>query len=129
MKMLFFVLALALALAGCEPPESRGSRMGKQLSQWVPDGTPMASARQIMETHGFTCSITSFGSLEQMTNHDEAILDGHLWSAILKRNGTTQPVTNLSYLDCKRTNNNRTCDVRFIFLNGEVEGHRAFGAL
>ncbi len=102
--------------------------MGKQLSQWVPYGTPMASARQIMESHGFTCSTVSFDSLAQMTNRDDAIRDGPMWKVILQRDGFRQAVTNLSYLDCKRTNTT-TCDVRFILLNGEVEGHTAFGAL
>jgi len=103
--------------------------MGRQLKEWVPDRTPLVSAQQTMQGQGFTCSITSFSSLEQMTNRDDAILDGPKWKVILEGNGFRQAVTNLSYLDCKRTNNNRTLDVRFILLNGQVEGHRAFGAL
>ena len=102
--------------------------MGRRLKEWVPDRTPLASAQQAMQSHGFTCAVTSFSSPEQMTNHDDAILDGPEWKVILERDGLRQAVTNLSYLDCKRTNPT-TCVVRFILLNGEVEGHRASGTL
>ncbi len=102
--------------------------MGRQLKEWVPDRSPLASAKQTMQSHGFTCTVTSFSSLEQMTNRDDAISDGPLWKVILQRDGVREAVTNLSYLDCKRTNPT-PCDVRFILLNGQVEGHSAFGAL
>jgi len=102
--------------------------MGRQLRQWVPDRTPLASAQEAMQSNGFTCAVTSFSSPEQMTNRDDAIQDGPKWKVILQRDGFRQMVTNLSYLDCKRTNP-ATCEVRFILLNGEVEGHTAFGRL
>jgi hypothetical protein len=123
------LFVLVLALASCMPPESRAKQMGARLREWVPERTPMASAQQIMQSQGFTCSITSFASLEQMTNRNEALLDGPLWKVLLKRNDTREAVTNLSYLDCQRTTNGHTCNVRFILLNGQTQGYRAFGCL
>ena len=127
MRILLF--GLVLTLAGCSPSNPTVGGLGKETSKWVPDRTPLVSARQIMESHGFTCSTTSFGSLEQMTNRDDVVIDGPMWNVILERNGRRQAVTNLSYLDCRRTNSNNTCDVRFILLNGQTEGYRSSGSL
>jgi hypothetical protein len=119
MKILPFILLVALT--GCSHPESRAQKMGEQISQWVPDGTPLASARQIMEQHQFTCSVASYTNAEQMAGSADAVL----WSTIVTRDGQHFPVTNISHLECKTPQ----CDITFTVINGEVSGHSAFGSL
>ena len=95
--------------------------MGEQISQWVPNGTPIASARQIMEQHQFVCSVVSYTNAEQMAGSADAVF----WKTIVTRNGQHFAVTNISYLECKTPQ----CDITFTVINGEVSGHNASGRL
>ncbi len=112
---------LLFALAGCGRPASRAQEMGEQIRQWVPDGTPLVSARRIMERHQFACSVASFSNAGQMSNSPDAVL----WKTIVTRHGQQFAVTNISYLQCQRP----WCHVTFWIINGEVSGHSAFGRL
>jgi hypothetical protein len=119
MKILPFILLVALT--GCSHPESRAARMGRQIQQWVPDGTPLAAARQIMEQHQFTCSVVSFTNAEQMSNSPDAVL----WNTIVTRDGQHYKVTNVSHLDCKTPQ----CEITFSVVNGETTGFYGGGSL
>jgi len=114
-------LILLGVLTGCGNPKSRAEKMGEQISQWVPYGTPLVSARQIMERQGFVCSVTSYTNAEQMSSSPDAVL----WKTIVTRDGQHFAVTNISHLECKRAQ----CEITFTVINGEVSGHSAFGRL
>jgi hypothetical protein len=88
--------------------------MERQIRQWVPDGTPLTTARQIMEQHGFTCSVVSFDRAEQMTNK----LDAAFWKMKMMENGQQVQVTNVSHLDCEKPR----IGITFILLNGKTIG-------
>jgi len=74
-----------------------------------------------MEQHGFTCSVVSYSSAEQMGSSPDAVL----WKSIVTKNGQRFSVTNLSHLECKKPE----CSVTFTVINGEVSGQSAFGRL
>ena len=112
---------LLVALAGCGGPESRAEKMGQQISQWVPDGTPLAAARQAMERHQFTCSVVSYANAGEMSNSPDAVL----WKTIVTRDRQHFAVTNISHLECKKPE----CSITFTVINGEVSGHSALGRL
>ena len=112
---------LVVVLTGCGHPESRAQKMGEQISQWVPVGTPLVAARQIMEQHQFACSVVSYASAEQMSNSPDAVL----WKTIVTRDRQHFAVTNISHLECKSPH----CSITFTVVNGEVSGHSAFGRL
>jgi hypothetical protein len=114
-------LVLLVALTGCDHPESRAQKMGEQISQWVPVGTPLAAAQRIMEEHQFTCSVVSYANAEQMSNSPDAVL----WKTIVTRDRQHFAVTNISHLECKSPQ----CSITFTVVNGEVSGHSAFGRL
>lgn len=119
MRILPFILLVVLT--GCGRPESHAQKMGKQISQWVPDGTSLALARQTMEQHQFACSVTSYSNAAQMSNDPDAVL----WKTIVTRGRQHFPVTNISHLECKTPQ----CHVTFTIINDEVSGYSAFGSL
>src|SRR4051794_33167699 len=100
MKMLPFILLLALV--GCDRSGEQAmlTQTSEQVRQWVPTGASLAAARQTMEQHQFSCSVTSYGSLEQMklVRPKEA---GIWWGSII-RDHATQTVTNVTDLECKQ---------------------------
>jgi hypothetical protein len=119
MKILPFLLLVALA--GCGRPQSRARKMSEQILQWVPYGTPLTSARQIMEQHQFICSVVSFTNAAQMSNSADAVL----WNTIVERGGQRFPVTNVSHLECRTPQ----CHITFSVVNDETTGFSAFGRL
>ena len=118
MKILPFILLFALM--GCGHSESQSRRLSEQISQMVPDGTSLASARQIMEQRKFACSVVSYDKVEQITNSADAIL----WTTFVVRDGLRQAVTNISHLECKSSR----CQVTFTLLNGATTGFSASGS-
>src|ERR1700690_653295 len=108
MKILPFILLVTLI--GCSRPESQAHTMGEQISQWVPDGTPLALAQQIMEQHQFICSVVSYDNAEQMSNSPDAVL----WKTIVVKDGQHFAVTNVSHLECKKPQ----CNITFSVVNG-----------
>ena len=114
-------LMLILTLLGCS--RSAQPRPGDQFLKWVPWGTSLQSARQIMEQHGFTCSVATYSGPEQMTNTAEA--DAVLWKTVEITNGITYHVTNVSHLKCVKTN----CTVVFALANGRTARLSASGSI
>ena len=119
MKIILFVLLLALV--GCSQKDPEVVKMGKQVLKWVPNGTPLLSARQIMEQQHFICSVVSYTNANQMVGKKDAAL----WNTIVTRGDQHFTVTNISYLDCKTEH----CSVRFTVLNGQTAGFSAGGHL
>jgi len=64
------VLAVVLAVGGCAHRDKLSERPAEavaQIQHWVPVGTSLADAQNIMEQHHFTCSVkknSSFGDLK-----------------------------------------------------------------
>lgn len=123
MKKLPFILLLALS--GCSPsaPEPTATTWNKRIEQWIPPGTTLAAARQIMEQHHFSCSVESYNSYETMgakTNEADAIR----WKTGIFENGKTDSVTNMSYLICWWTNSDNVgwCQAKLTVINGKTLG-------
>jgi hypothetical protein len=123
MKILPFLLLFALA--GCSNRESRDKQMSRQILQWVPMHTSLAAARQIMEQHQYACSVTSYDTIEQMTNGggQNLIVESALWTTALSRHGQQEAVTNITHLKCESA----TSNITFRVLNGETEGFAISG--
>ena len=115
------LLILLVVLTGCSHSASRAEKLSRQIQQWVPDGTPLAAARQMMQQHQFKCSVISFDNAEQMTNSADAVL----WKTIVVRDGQHFAVTNVSHLECKTPQ----CGITFSVVNGETVGFTAGGSL
>jgi hypothetical protein len=112
MKILPFVLLVALI--GCSRSQPSALLTTDVLSQWVPVGTSLGSARQTMEHHQFACSVISYDKPEQMGGDREASIFGSL----VVKDGVQQVVTNLSYLVCTQSN----VEVRICLANGVTRG-------
>src|SRR5579859_187598 len=112
MKAIPFILPLILL--GCSQSAQPAHRPGDQFLKWVPWDTPLESARQIMEQHGFVCAVATYAGPEQMTNTAQA--DAGLWNAVEITNGVTYRVTNVAHLKCVKTN----CTVGFALANGRT---------
>lgn len=119
MKLLVFVLLVVLL--GCSRPKSHAQKMDEQILQWVPFGTCLAEARQVMEQHQFTCSVVSYDNAQQMTNSADALR----WKTIVARNRQHFAVSNVTHLECKRPH----LSITFSVVNGETAGFRAGGRL
>jgi len=58
-------------MGSCSPNQTLSDQPAKsrvQIESWVPIGTSLADARQIMEQHNFTCAVmtnSSFGDLKK----------------------------------------------------------------
>jgi hypothetical protein len=126
MKILPF--ALMLVLIGCSPSEDQTTRMSRQIREWVPVGTSLVSARQILEQHQFTCSVDSYTNLEAMMREPLAIQWKPLWTAGSFKNGKIEAVTNISILHCTGTDNGKTYRITMPTSNGEIDGYLSMSA-
>ena len=123
MKTLPFILLVALL--GCSHSESPNpaTRMSQQLQQWVPKGTPVSTARQLMEQHQFVCTVGSYDSRAAMPPGS----DQGWWAvgSFITSDGKTVPVTNITILTCKRADTtNDVCSYEAILtsVDGEFDG-------
>lgn len=118
MKLLPFILMFVLA--GCSQPESPATQMSHQIQEWVPAGTSLAAARQIMEQHQFTCTVGSYESKAAMPPGSDTIR----WDTGIIRNGKPAALTNLTLLNCIRTETNGGVwihEVTLTVLNGKTD--------
>jgi len=121
MKALY-IIAL-LAAAGCSQPESQVSHLS-QIKQWMPDGSSLASARQVMEQHQYSCSVTCFDSREKMP----AVLgaDKSLWDHGVLKNNKVETATNISLLTCRSIQTNSdgvwAYEATLTFVNDKLSG-------
>lgn len=99
-KVVPFVLLLAFV--GCD--HSRGDAMlrktSEQVEQWVPMGTSLGAARQAMEQHQFTCSVSSYDTVEQMKAAKPREIG--IWNTSVIRDHCSQFVTNVTDMECKQ---------------------------
>jgi len=109
MKILPFILLLVLV--GCGDSNGLGPQMSHQINQWVPDGTRLVTARQTMEQHEFTCTVTTYGSKSEMP----AGSDISWWD-----NGSG--ATNVSVLKCRRNDTNAIYEATLTAVNGKMQG-------
>jgi hypothetical protein len=123
MKILPYILLVALI--GCSRSEkpNPASQMSQQIQQWVPKGTPVAAARQIMEQHQFVCAVGSYDSKAAMPPGSDP-----LWwdvGGFISRDGKTLPVTNVTILTCTRADTNSVAWSYYATLvtaDGEFDG-------
>jgi hypothetical protein len=113
--MRFLPFILMLALFGCGRAESPADRLSRQIQEWVPVGTPLASAQQILEQHQFSCSVVSYTNKEAMI-HDHQ--DYFPFTTGIIRDGKFQAVTNVSNLSFK----NHDSDGTLTIVNGQNTG-------
>ena len=107
------------ALVGCSRTENPATKMSHQVHQWVPDGTPLVAARQIMEQHQFTCTIDSYTN--QAAMYDSA--KGQWKDIVFDYWNST--VTNISILKFHMTNStelNGKYSVTLRAINGRIDG-------
>jgi hypothetical protein len=111
-------------LIGCSREEPNpASQMSRQIQQWVPKGTPVAAARQIMEQHQFVCAVGSYDSRAAMPPDSDPLW----WDAgsFISKSGKTLPVTNVTILTCKREDTNNDVwayDATLTAVDGEFDG-------
>ena len=82
-----------LAFGGCAHSEKLSDQPAQaliQIQNWVPVGTPLADARQIMKQHRFSCSEmtnSSFGDLKlaDFLYCDYRVADSHVTPVVLTR--------------------------------------------
>jgi hypothetical protein len=116
MKLLPFILIITLI--GCSRTESPTHRINRQIQQWIPEGTSLASARQILEQHQFTCSVVSYDNIEAITNNPDAVK----WATLFAK---TEAVTNISLLNGDWTDKNNItnrCKAGWIIINNKTVG-------
>jgi hypothetical protein len=111
-------IILLVVLIGCSRSETpnRASQISQQIQRWVPMGTSVTAARQIMEQHQFVCTVSSYDSRAAMPPGSDPI-----WWEIgrfIGRDGKAMPVTNVTILDFKQAN----CSARLSAVNGETDG-------
>jgi hypothetical protein len=111
-------IILLVALIGCSRSETPNlaSQRSQEIQRWVPKGTSVTAARQIMEQHQFVCTVSSYDSRAAMPPGSDP-----LWwdvGSFIGRDGKTMPVTNVTILDFKQTN----CSARLSAVNGETDG-------
>jgi hypothetical protein len=110
MKTLPFILLLALI--GCSRSVPPDPLKHAEILKWVPLNSSLASARQTMEQHGYSCLV--------ITNKKSKVIgwqpnDGSLPKTFFI-NGVQQTVTNASSLICQQSHE----EVLFTLLNGVV---------
>ena len=123
MKISPFILLVALI--GCSRTQTTtqttilASQMNQQIQGWVPRGTSVAAARQIMEQHQFVCTVGSYDSRAAMPPGSDPLW----WDASsVTRDGKTMPVTNVTILTCNRADTNETYCATLGAVNGEIDG-------
>ncbi len=115
MKSIAMILLVLLSTAiGCGHREPASTRASRQLRQWVPVGTPLESARLIMEQHHFTCSVDSYTNKQGMIRSGAEDPNAVYWDTGIWVNGRAVRITNITNLTCTRTN----CSAVFTFMNG-----------
>jgi hypothetical protein len=115
-------IILLVTLIGCSRSETPdpASQMSQQIQHWVPKGTSVAAARQILEQHQFVCTVGSYDSRAAMPPGSDP-----LWwdvGSFVGRDGKTMPVTNVTILTCKLDNTNEAYDATLSTVNGETDG-------
>jgi hypothetical protein len=109
-------LVLMLALFGCGRAESPADQFSRQIQEWVPVGTPLLSARQVLEEHQFICTTVSYTNKETMVqDHQDSIF----FTTGVIRDGKVQAVTNVTILDFK----NQSAGGRLTAVNGQIVGN------
>ena len=116
MKTLPFILLLALVGCDRSGQDAMLRKTSEEVRQWVPMGTSLAVARQTMEQHQYSCSVSSYDSLEQMQR--ERPKDIEIWSEKIIRDHVIQSITNVTYLECKQGH----LAVLLRLVNGETTG-------
>jgi hypothetical protein len=115
-------LILLIALLGCSHSETpnAASQMSQQIQQWVPKGTSVTAARQIMQQHQFVCTVGSYDSRVAMPTGSDPVW----WDvgSFIGRDGKTMPVTNVTILTCKLDSTNEAYDVTLSAVNSEMDG-------
>lgn len=125
MRILPIILLLALLGCGDRKRELASSRLSHEIQQWIPDGTPLASAQKILDQHQFTCSVTSYTNKQGMFQGGRQDLDAILWDTPLWVNGKSVPVTNVTHLAFDKTNAGGV----LTYINGEYSGRRRVTAV
>src|SRR5215469_553879 len=94
--------------------------MNKQIQDWIPMGTPLAEARQIMEQHHFVCTVTSYDSREAMPPGS----DTSRWDTPIIVDGKPLVATNLTFLHCTwtDTNDSQPYQAQLTMVNGRSDG-------
>jgi hypothetical protein len=103
-------------LVGHNPPEL--PRTTRKILEFVPFGTSLEAARQIMTQHQFSCSVDSYTNPAQTPN-------SAIWNRPFVKGGLRLAVTNVSRLTCA-TNG---CVVTFWVVNGETTSLAVKGEL
>ena len=96
--MKYLPLILMFAIFGCGRTGSPSEDLNQQILEWVPAGTPLSSARQILEQHQFTCTVVSYTNMEAMVRDHQ---DAFPFTTGVLRDGKIQAVTNVSILHFK----------------------------
>ena len=123
MKLLSFILLVALVGCSRQVPLNTASQMSQQIQQWIPKGTRVAAVQQIMEQHQFVCTVGSYDSRAAMPPGS----DPKWWDvgSYITSGGKTLPVTNVTILTCKRadtTNDVWAYDATLTAVDGEFDG-------
>src|SRR5262245_23701619 len=116
MKALLVILLFAPV--GCGQRERVADRLQRQVHEWIPTGTPLISAKHIMEQHQFNCAINSYTNKQAMIKNGTEDVDAHWWDTSLRENGKSVTVTNVTHLEFKRTN---AWGV-LLYINGKYSG-------
>ena len=126
MKVLVFILLVALVGCSRSDTASPALQMSRQIQQWIPKGTPVAAVRELMEQHQFVCTVDSYASREAMPPGSD-----RLWwniGSFISRDGRTLPVTNVTILACKRADTHIEYQATFTAVDGEFDGRYAVSA-
>jgi hypothetical protein len=123
MKLSPFILLVALVGCSRQAPPNAASQMSQQIQQWIPKGTRVAAAQQIMEQHQFVCTVGSYDSRAAMPSGS----DPKWWDvgSYITSGGKTLPVTNVTLLNCKRADTNGVAwayEARLTAVDGEFDG-------
>ena len=128
MKLPPFILMFALFGCARSDSDNPASHTSRQIEEWVPPGTSLALARQIMEQHQFACTVASSDSKAAMPPGTDTIR----WDTGIIRDGKPESVTNLSLLICRRNETNDgvwVCEATLTVLNGETDSRLITSAL
>jgi len=111
-----FILLLAIVGCGRSGQEALQWKTSAEVQQWVPMGSSLAVARHAMEQHQYSCSVSSYDSVEQMQK--ERPKDIGIWNEKVIRDRVVQSITNVTYLECKQGQ----LAVILRLINGETMG-------
>ena len=120
MKLPPFILMFALFGCARSDSDNPASHTSRQIEEWVPPGTSLALARQIMEQHQFACTVVSYDSKAAMPPGADTLR----WDTGIIRDGKPESVTNLTLLICRRNETNGgvwVYETTLTVLNGETD--------